>query len=189
MSERSAPENPEPFPPYEVIGSERIYASKWCGLRRDWLRLDDGSRQEYHIVEIPDAVAVVPVTTDGKLVLIGQYRYPHGKTHWEIPAGRVLNAEPPAEAALREVREETGYVPQRLEPLPGFYAANGISAHWAHVFVAHACIREGAPEPEPCERITVRVFERHEVEALLDSGRIEDAFTALALFYYLRRSA
>jgi ADP-ribose pyrophosphatase len=184
----SIPDNPEPFPPYEVIDSERIYASKWCGLRRDTIRLDDGSPQEYHIIEIPDAVAVVPITSDGRVVLIGQYRYPHGKTHWEIPAGRLVDNEDPREGALREVREETGHVPQSLEPLPGFYAANGITAHWAHLYLAHGCESIGAPEPEPCERIFVRIFTRAEVEALLDAGRIEDAFTALALCYWLRRS-
>jgi ADP-ribose pyrophosphatase len=184
----SLPDNPEPFPAYEVIGSERIYASKWCGLRRDTIRLDDGSPQEYHIIEIPDAVAVVPLTSDGRVVLIGQYRYPHGKTHWEIPAGRLIDGEDPREGALREVREETGHVPQRLEPLPGFYAANGITAHWAHLYLAHGCESIGAPEPEPCERIIVRIFAREEVEALLDAGRIEDAFSALALCYWLRRS-
>ena len=182
------PENPPPFEPFEVLSSQQIYSSKWCGLRRDQLLLPDGSPQEYHIVEIPDAVAVVPLTSAGQIVLIGQYRYPHGKTHWEIPAGRMLDAEPPEEAARREVREETGYVPGRFEALPGFYAANGISAHWAHLFVAHDCWREGDPEPEPSERIMVKLFERAEVERLLDAGKIEDAFTALALLYWLRRS-
>ena len=181
------PENPAPFEPYAVLSSERIYSSKWCGLRRDIVELDDGSPQEYHVIEIPDAVAVVPLTSDGRVVLIGQYRYPHGKTHWEIPAGRLVDGEPPEVGALREVREETGFVPGRLEPLPGFYAANGISAHWAHLFLARECVQVGAAEPEPCERIVVRVFTRSEVEALLDSGRIEDGFTALALCYWLRR--
>jgi len=187
VSGKLPPDNPPPFEPYEVLESKQIYSSHWCGLRRDVLKLDDGSPQEYHVVEIPDAVAAVPLTSDGRVVLIGQYRYPHGKTHWEIPAGRLTDGEPPEEGARREVREETGYAPGSFEKLPGFYAANGISSHYAHLFLARDCVLAGPAEPEPCERIVVRVFTRREVEALLDAGRIEDGFTALALLYWLRR--
>lgn len=182
------PDDPPPFEPYEVARTDRLYASHWCGLRRDWLVLPDGSEQEYHVVEIPDAVVVVPVTRDGKIVLVGQYRHPNQRTHWEAPAGRIHAGEAPVAAALREVREETGYAPARLAPLPGFFAANGITAHFAHVFVGEACERIGEPELDPCERLTVRVFDRAEVASLLDAGRIADGFSAIALLYWLRAS-
>jgi len=180
------PEDPPPFAPFEVARSERLYASKWCGLRRDWLRLPDGSEQEYHVVEIPDAVVVVPVRSDGRVVLVGQYRHPNGRTHWEVPAGRIHGGEDPLAAGMREVREETGYLPARLARLPGFFAANGISSHYAHVFVGEACAHVGEPELDPCERLVVRVFDRSEVAALLDAGRIADGFSAIALLYWLR---
>ncbi len=183
----SIPAEPPPFPPFEIARSDRIYASKWCGLRRDWLVLPDGSEQEYHVVEIPDAVAVVPVTREGSVVLVGQYRHPNGRTHWEVPAGRIHGDEAPEAAARREVREETGYAPARLAPLPGFFAANGISAHYAHAFVGEECVRVGAPELDPCERLTVRAFEPEAIERLLDAGRIADGFSAIALLYWLRR--
>src|SRR5262245_35598879 len=181
------PDEPEPFQGYSVRSSQRIYHSRYCGLRRDMLELPDGSEQEYHVVEIPDAAVVVPVLRDGSIVLIGQYRYPHGKTHWEVPAGRMLSGEPAEEAAVREVLEETGYKPGRLVALPGFYAANGITAHYAHAFAALDCEKVGDQALEPCEQISVRTFERGDVERLLDAGRIQDAFTAISLMYYLRR--
>jgi ADP-ribose pyrophosphatase len=186
---RSVPEDPPPFEPFEIARTDRIYDSKWCGLRRDWLVLPDGSEQEYHVVEIPDAVAVVPVTREGAVVLVGQFRHPNQRTHWEVPAGRIHGDEEPEAAARREVREETGYVPARLVPLPGFYAANGISAHYAHVFVGEDCVRVGEPELDPCERLTVRAFERDEIGRLLDAGRIADGFSAIALLYWLRRES
>ena len=58
----------------------------------------------------------------------------------------------------------------------------------AHAFVAHDCERVGEPELDPCERLIVRSFDRLEVERLLDAGRIEDGFSALALLYWLRTS-
>ncbi|MBL8858254.1 MAG: NUDIX hydrolase [Planctomycetes bacterium] len=183
------PENPKPFAPFGVARSERIYHSPWCGLRRDIVRLADGAEREYHVFEIGDAVAVVPVLPDGRIVLIGQYRYPHGKTHWEIPAGRLHEGEDPAEAAQRELREETGYRARRLEPLPGFYPSNGITAHFAHAFVALDCEEVGALELDDTELLTVKTFTRAEIGLLLDSGRIEDAFAAISLMYWLRRSS
>jgi ADP-ribose pyrophosphatase len=180
------PENPPPFEPFEVARSDRLYESKWCGLRRDWLALPDGTEQEYHVVEIPDAVVIVPVTRDRKILLVGQYRHPNEKTHWEAPAGRIAAGEEPARAAERELREETGYRAARWSKLPGFYAANGITAHFAHAFVAEDCERVGEPELDPCERLVVRAFERGEIESLVDAGRIQDGFSAIALLYWLR---
>src|SRR6185436_588239 len=64
------PDEPEPFDGYRVLSSQRIYQSRWCGLRRDMLELPGGGEQEYHVVEIPDAAVVVPVLSDGSIVLI-----------------------------------------------------------------------------------------------------------------------
>jgi len=86
------------------------------------------------------------------------------------------------------VREETGYVARRLVPLPGFFAANGITAHFAHAFVGLECEWAGEPELDPCERLIVRTFDRTEIESLLDAGRIADGFSAIALLYWLRAS-
>ena len=177
--------DPPPFEGFPVQSSERVYDSVWCGLRRDQLLLPNGSTQEYHVFEVPDAVVVVPVLTDGRLLMIWQYRYPHGKTHWEVPAGRIHEGEDVETAAVRELREETGHRPGRLERLPGFYPINGISAHFAHAFVAIDCERVGEVELDAAERLEVATFAETDVRRLLQRGEISDGFTALALFYYL----
>ena len=138
------------------------------------------------MVEISDAAVAVPILDDGRIALIWQYRYPHGETHWEVPAGRIHAGESPAEAAAREVLEETGYRPARVEPLPGFYPINGISDHYAHAFVARGCTHAGEPTPEAAERFEVRVLERAQVERMLAAGEFRDGFTALALFYAMK---
>jgi ADP-ribose pyrophosphatase len=182
----SAPGDPPPFAPFEVAASERIYDSRWCGLRRDHVRLPD-RLQEYHVFEVGDAVAVVPVLPDGRIVMLWQYRYPHGKTHWEIPAGRVDDGESAADAAARELLVETGYRAGRLVELAGFYPTNGISAHHARLFAALDCQLERAPEPDTAEKLSVHVHAADEVRRRLVRGDFADGFTALALFYWFAR--
>jgi len=177
---------PEPLEAYEVDSSERIYDSYWCGLRRDQLRLEDGTLQEYHVFEIANAVAVVPLTADGDVLMLAHYRHPAGTTGWETPAGRIHDGEDPAVAARRELREETGYDAGQLVRLPGFHPTGGISAHYAHAFVALDCTPACEPELDACERLRVHRMPLSEAEALLDSGSIADAFTALPLSYVLR---
>jgi ADP-ribose pyrophosphatase len=183
-SDAATPPDPAPFPRFHVAASRRIYQSRWCGLRADDVVFPDGTPGVHHVVEISDAVVIVPVLRDGRMVLIGQYRYPHGGTHWEVPAGRLHDGEDPRAGAERELREETGCIAGRILALPGFYAINGISDHYANVFAALDCELAHATEHEPSERIVVGQFTRDETRALLRAGRIVDAFSALSLHYY-----
>ena len=172
-----------PWEPFPRDSSERIYDSPWVGLRRDMVRLDDGRLQELHVVEISPAVVVVPVLEDGRIVMLWQFRHSHGRTHWEVPAGRLDAGETPAQAATRELREEAGVAPGTLERLGGFYPSNGISAHWADAYVARDCRVVGEPTLDPAERIRCVARDAEEVRAELERGDYEDGFTALALFY------
>ena len=189
MSDRRG--DPPPFAPFELAKSERVYDSYWCGLRRDYVKLSDGKLQEYHVFEIHDAVAVVPVLPDGSIAMLWQYRHPLGRTHWEVPAGRVDEGESPAAAAERELLEETGYRAKRIVHLGGFYPTNGISPHHAELYAALDCERVQKPEPGPTEKLSVHVLGESDVERRLTRGDFEDGFTALALFYWFasRRSS
>lgn len=181
------PADPKPFPPFGVNERAHVYQSPWCSLRRDEVVLPNGAPQEYHVFEIGPAVTVVPVLDDGRVVMIGQYRYPTGRTQWELPAGRISPKETPQSAAVRELYEETGYGAKHLEALPGFYPTGGISSHYAHAFLAQGCRLVGSGDLDASEQIVVQIFTRGEVEALLDAGRLLDAFAALPLAYWLRR--
>ena len=178
------PSDPPPFAPFELRGSRMLYDSSWCKLRCDDIVLADGSVGEHHVFEVPNAVVVVPVLEGGDLILIGQYRHPHGRTCWEIPAGRLDAGETPAQAAVRELREESGCEGGQLIALPGFFPINGISDHWVDAYCAQGCRQTAEQNLDPTERIITRRCSPDEVLALLDSGKIVDGFSALTLRNY-----
>jgi ADP-ribose pyrophosphatase len=181
--QRARAGDPAPFEPFETTGSRRIYESPWCGLRQDFIRLPDGHEQDYHVFEVSNAVAVVPLMADGSMRMVWQYRYPSGRSQWEVPAGRIHGGEAPALAAARELREEIGCEAEQLIALPGFFPTGGISAHYAHAFLALGCREVGALELDPAERISVRDFDPEQVRRRLNGGDYADAFTSLSLFY------
>src|SRR6185295_19355219 len=112
------------------------------------------------------------------IVMLWQFRHPHGRTHWEVPAGRVDEGESAAGAAERELLEETGYRPKALVRLGAFYPTNGISPHHAELYAALDCERVQRPEPGPCEKFSVHVMPAAEVRARLVRGDFADGFTA-----------
>jgi 8-oxo-dGTP pyrophosphatase MutT (NUDIX family) len=181
------PGDPAAFEPFERLRSERLYDSPWCALRRDHIRTAPGREQDYHVFEVTNAVAVVPFLENGDVLMLWHHRHPSGRSQWELPAGRIQANEAPIDAAARELLEETGHRPRELVPLPGFFPTGGISAHFAHAFMAVGCERVAELSLDPAERLSVHVVPRAVVERRLHAGHYLDAFTALPLHYALAR--
>ena len=103
---------------WERLGGETLLETPYFNLRSDRLRLPDGSvKDPYYVLERPDAAIIFPVTEDGEVVLVRQYRPPLERLELGLPAGLVEEGEEPEAAARRELSEETGYSGGEWEPL------------------------------------------------------------------------
>lgn len=93
----------------EFVESQQVYRGHFLDVRRDEVRLPDGSAAHREYIVHPGAVMIVPILDDGRLIVERQYRYPVARVMLEFPAGKLEIGEPPLECAMRELAEETGY--------------------------------------------------------------------------------
>jgi ADP-ribose pyrophosphatase len=153
----------------------------WEGKRFSVL-VEDG----YEIADTPDAVAIVALDAEGRIVLVRQRRVATGTKLLELPAGLIDEGETPIETARRELREESGLRGGRWRELATFWTSPGFMNERVTVFAA-AGLEEGEPEPDEGEELEVVRWSLAEVEARL--GELEDATTLVGLLLYLRGAA
>jgi len=171
-----------------TVSSESVFDGKLLHVRRDVVRLPDGSLATREYVMHPGAVLIVPVLADGRLVVERQYRHPVGKVFVEFPAGKLDPGEAELVTARRELAEETGYVAATWTPLGRIHSVVGYSDEAIDFYVAEGLTHVGdkLDDGEFLEIITMSV---DEMLAALDRGEITDAKTVAALLLYARRKA
>jgi 8-oxo-dGTP pyrophosphatase MutT (NUDIX family) len=169
--------------PWTTLGQRPIYENPWIAVREDRVIRPDGRPGIYGVVHFKNsAVGVLPVDQEGRVWLVGQYRYTLGQYSWEIPEGGGPPGEPPEETARRELREETGLSAGRLELLATAHLSNSVSDELAHIFRA-TDLSPGASAPEGTERLHARRFEWAEAWAMLRRGEITDSMSVIALLH------
>src|SRR5438093_1412023 len=136
MSETDKPEAARQG--WHLLGTTYPFATKWLKLRQDRVRLEGNDEIEFTYVDSPGAVGIVPVTEDGNIVLIRQYRYTVDEVCFEIPAGGLHDAEDASmeQVAREELRQEVGATCSDLQYMGFFYTAVGQSSQAYHVFLA-----------------------------------------------------
>jgi ADP-ribose pyrophosphatase len=171
-----------------TVASEVRFSGRILRLRVDRVRLPDGRTAEREVVEHPGAVAVLPVTGEGRAVLVWQYRHSAGEAVLEIPAGKLDPGETPEACARRELAEETGYSAGRLTWLGRMLPSPGFSGEWLSLYLA-TDLSPGAARPDADEFLTVVEATAAEVDALLAGGGVRDLKTFAALSHWRRGPA
>ena len=166
---------------WKTLGRNYIYQNPWCAFRVDEVELPDGSIIEYGVLESGGFAAVVPVTDEGRLVLVRQWRQPLGRFTLELPCGAVDAGEDPREAAERELREETGYRADELRSLNAVHTSTGRTTEICYLFQCRAGPEAAGSRPEPTEFIEVVELAFEEVVERISRGQITDAATVLGV--------
>jgi ADP-ribose pyrophosphatase len=128
---------------------------------------------------------MVPVLEDGRLALVTQYRHAAARRLLEIPAGTLERGEEPSAAVERELREEIGMRPGRVEALGGLYVAPGYTSEYIHLFVCTE-LAEARLDGDVDEDIEVELRTLDEALAGVDAGEICDAKSVIGLLRYAR---
>ena len=143
----------------------------------------DGKEHPREIIRHPGAVVILPLLDDGRVVLIENYRVAVGQRLVELPAGTLEPDEDLAEAALRELAEETGYRAGSMQRLITFYSSPGFLDEALHLFVATE-LREGPTDLDSGEDIRTLVVPWPEAMALAGQGRVQDGKSLVGLLYW-----
>jgi ADP-ribose pyrophosphatase len=165
------------------MSTEYPFASRWLKLRTDHIEIEGGDPIDFTYHEHPDAVLIVPVTTDGDIVLIRQYRYAHDEWLLEVPAGGTHDTGEAdlVEVARKELGEETGASCEEMEYAGSFYPFVAQADEVDHVYIAWGVRLDGRPSWEYTENITLSALPALEAVKLARSGGMKAAQSAMAL--------
>lgn len=173
---------------WKVLATQEIFKAGFFRLRTDRCELPDGRvMPHYYVLEFPDWVNIVPITEDNKIVLVEQFRQATGESCIEIPGGSSdpRKKEDPKKAALRELVEETGYVPEDVR-LVGVHTPNpAMQNNRMHTFVGFGCKLEQEPNLDPFEDIRVITKSIPEVVDMIFAGQIHHSIVVASLLYAL----
>jgi ADP-ribose pyrophosphatase len=162
--------------PPELLKQRLFYQGRKFAFEVARLRLPNRSEGEWECIRHPGGALAVPVTPEGKFVLVRQYRFAAQGRLLEFPAGTVEAHEDPASTIQREIEEETGYRAHHWQKLGEFFVAPGYSDEIIYAFLAQDLeLLEHPPAQDDDEDIDVVLMTLEEVEQAIQTGEIADA--------------
>ncbi|MER7520607.1 NUDIX hydrolase [Streptomyces sp. NPDC126499] len=173
---------------WTVHGSRPVYTSPWVGLDLVDVEPPGRDRYEHHLIKLAPVAAVVLLNDTDDVLLMWRHRFATGSWSWEIPSGIVDEGETPAEAAVREVLEETGYEikPENLTPLAYNEPIGGMCNARHHVFLGRGAQRVADPvDTHEADRIEWHPLD--DVQELLDTRKVVAGVAVTGLLQLLAR--
>ena len=172
--------------PAEILQQRLFYKGRKFDYEVIRLRLPNGVEGDWECIRHPGGALAVPITSDGKFVLVKQYRFTVAGRLLEFPAGTVEINEEPSETIRREIEEETGYRAHKWHSLGKFSLAPGYSDEYIYAFLAQDLEKlEIPPQQDEDEDIEVVLMTAEELEAAILNGEPIDG-KSIACFYMAR---
>ena len=162
------------------LTSKQIFDGVVVKLFVDEVELPDGKKSIREIVRHPGAVCVIPVTDEGEVIMVRQFRYAFNKVLLEVPAGKLEPNEDPLSAALRELEEESGAVASNIEYLGEIYTTVAIFDEKIHAYLATGLTYNDA-HPDQGEFVEVEKIPLSTLVNMVMNGEIKDSKTQIAI--------
>ncbi|MEI8371317.1 MAG: NUDIX hydrolase [Planctomycetota bacterium] len=153
-------------------------------LRHDLYRFEpSGQERDFIVIDTVSWVNVVPVTAEGNVVLIRQFRHGIQDVTMEIPGGMIDEGETPEAAAARELREETGYVAEKIRFLARVLPNPAVQNNYLYLFAAEGCQNTGKTELDAFECIDVLERPQEDIPELIRNGTISHSMVITAFAF------
>lgn len=173
------------YEPPQLLQRSLFYRGRKFNFEVNRLRLPNGAVGEWQCIRHPGGALAVPVTAEGKLVLVRQYRFAAQGRLLEFPAGTVEANEDPLKTIKREIEEETGYRAHRWQKLGEFFIAPGYSDEIIYSYLAADLeLLENPPNQDADEDIEIVLMTPEELEKAIASGERIDAKTISSFFLF-----
>ncbi|MBE9200327.1 MULTISPECIES: NUDIX hydrolase [unclassified Nodularia (in: cyanobacteria)] len=169
---------------WQVVKSEMVLNHRWCQVRQDVIKLPNGKIiDDFFLVVRPEVALVLPITNEQEIVFVRQYRHGAGEILLELPAGSFDAAKEDAEtAAVRELKEETGYISQKFTKLATLYDNPVKDTNKIHLFLAENVNKIGEQTLDITEDIEIVLIPVESVLDQITKGEIAVTGSIAALF-------
>ena len=170
---------------FSVTKSDTIFRGKVFDVKVDEIQYNGTGNKSFRQVAVhPGGAVVLPLKSDGKIVLISQYRYPHNEILLELPAEKLEKNEDPLLCATRELAEETGYTSNKITKLGKIYTTPGFCDEVLHIYLAQELIPGNHAHEEGEEGMQVVELTLDEIRKKISNGEIVDAKTICGVALY-----
>ena len=144
-----------------------------------------GIQKDFYLIDFPDWVNIVALTTDRNIVMIRQFRYGSNRMEIEVPGGMVNDREPPVDAGCRELLEETGYAGNNARIIGKVCPNPAIQGNYCYTVLVEDVERVAEPRQDDMEDIECFLQSEKEVQKSIASGLIDHGLVLNALMFYL----
>lgn len=176
--------------PWSIVSENKEYQTPIFNLFKRSMQIESPDEQlsgDFYVLDAPEWVNVLPITSENTIILVEQYRYGIEQPTLEIPGGIVDSSEEPLEAIKRELAEETGYCSDSWSSLGKVSTNPAIMTNYTHIYLAEDCTFKGIKEStgDIHERINVHEMPIEEFLSLVEGGTVHHSIVLAAVARYL----
>jgi len=170
---------------WETLATDIAYSCPGFDIVHEDVQLPDGTETDFDFLREGDSVVVLPLTTEGEVVVIGEWRQSVKRVNRALPAGSMEDSDDePRDAVARELREETGYEAETVDHLYTAEPANGYADSVFHYFLAEGCAPTAEQDLDFNESIRVETTDFEELLESVRAGDLRDGRSAVGIMYY-----